>query len=195
MDLINAICQGLGLALAVGVGGALIGLLAGALASLELGFDPEGTDYGFVAEGWFLLALLGVVVAGAYLRGRQAARYLALAAAAAIGAILAAASLAEEGEPAAIGLLAGAVAGLGAALLAASVLEGAQRRAQASDSSSATGAANTLILIFAAAGALIALIAVLVPPLSIAVAAGLGWLARGRRRRAEEKYEGLRILR
>jgi hypothetical protein len=37
--------------------------------------------------------------------------------------------------------------------------------------------------------------AILFPPLAILVIAGLAWLLAGGRRRADEKYAGLRILR
>ena len=72
MDLFLAICQGLGLALAIGIGGALVALFAGAMASLEAGINPDGTDYGFFAETWFLVALFALVVLGMLARGRDA---------------------------------------------------------------------------------------------------------------------------
>ena len=62
MDLFNGICQGLGLALAIGIGGGLVALFAAAMASLEAGFDPDGTDFSFITENWFLVTLLVLVV-------------------------------------------------------------------------------------------------------------------------------------
>ncbi|MGI8727330.1 MAG: hypothetical protein ACR2K6_06580 [Solirubrobacterales bacterium] len=193
MDLILAICQGLGLALAIGIGGGLVALFAAAMVSFDAGIDLDGTGYEFVGEPWFLAVLLGVVVVGVYLRGRSAAAPLLIGVAGVVGAIMFAASLAEEGEPTVPGLVAGAALAVGAAMIAASVLEGAQRRARSA--SEDEGAANTLVLLFAAAGLALAVIALFIPPLALAAAAALGWLARGRRRRSGEKYEGLRILR
>jgi hypothetical protein len=55
--------------------------------------------------------------------------------------------------------------------------------------------AGALPLYGEAAALLIALLAVLVPPLSIVAVGFLAWLLQGGRRRAGEKYAGLRILR
>jgi uncharacterized protein (TIGR03382 family) len=41
----------------------------------------------------------------------------------------------------------------------------------------------------------LAVLAIIVPPISIAVALALAWLWTARRRRAARKYEGLRSLR
>jgi hypothetical protein len=201
MDLLLAICQAIGLGLAVGIGGPLAGLFIAVMASLEVGIDPRGTDWDFLGRSWFLVLLLVANVAGFYLTrsGTESARRGFQAVfAGAFGAIAGAASLAEQGESAAIGLVLGLLAGAGAGLIAADVLAGARRRASrtrkgASGDPAATAA--TLNLIFAVAGILVALLALLVPPLSLLGLVGLGVLAAGRRRRAGEKYEGLRVLR
>ncbi|MBK5117491.1 MAG: hypothetical protein JJE23_11305, partial [Thermoleophilia bacterium] len=57
------------------------------------------------------------------------------------------------------------------------------------------GAGGTLDLIFAAAGVLTATLALFVPPASLLALIALLVLAAGRRRKASEKYEGLRVLR
>ena len=41
-----AICQGLGLALAIGIGGPIAALFISMMGSLDAGIDPDGTDYG-----------------------------------------------------------------------------------------------------------------------------------------------------
>ena len=93
-----AICQGLGLALAVGIGGPIAALFIAMMAALGSGIHPDGTDYGFLSETWFLVTLLAIVVVFMFARGREAMRGPSIAVLAAIGAIVAAASLAEEGE-------------------------------------------------------------------------------------------------
>lgn len=216
MDLFLAICQGLGLALAIGIGGALVALFVSTMASLAAGFDPDGTSFDFITETWFLVVLLAVTLLTVLARGRETLRLLIVALLAAAGAIAFAASLAEEGDTAWPGLIAGALAAGLAALIATDVLEGALQRAhrggvrgaavkgtgapgsgahRATDDGTAGDAANVLIIGFAAAGIVLAALALFLPPVSLAAAAALAALALGRRRKAGEKYEGLRILR
>ena len=196
MDLFLAVCQGLGLAIAIGIGGALAALFASAMASLEAGFDPDGTDFEFITATWFLITLLAIVVLAVLARGREATRIPVLILLSAAGAIAFAASLAEEGETAWPGLVLGAIATFAAAVIALDVLEGAIARARSQgDDQKAADAANTLQIGFAFGGMLIAALALFVPPVSLVAAAALLVLALGRRRRAGEKYEGLRILR
>src|SRR6187551_3745083 len=64
MDYVLDILQGAGLALACGVNPFLPVLLAGALASADLGLDFDGTSFAFL-ESWPFL--LGVVIAVAAL--------------------------------------------------------------------------------------------------------------------------------
>ncbi len=191
MDLFLAICQAIGLGLAFGIGGPLAALFAAVMANLQAGIDPRGTDWEFFGSEWFVTVLFAINVA-AYLGQRRGlpTRIPFAIVAATVGAIAGAASLAEEGEVAAIGLVAGAIAGAAAALLAGDVLEGARKRAAGSGDSGAT-----LNLIFAAAGVALAALALYAPPVSLVAAAALAAVALGRRRKAEEKYEGLRILR
>jgi hypothetical protein len=194
MDLFLAICQAAGLALAVGIGGPLAALFIVVMASLEAGIDPRGTDFEFIGEPWFATVVFAITVILTLARRREVSLRMPLIVfAAAFGAIAGAASLAEEGEPAVIGLLVGALVGAGSALLAGDVLSGAQRRSASSAEGASTTA--TLDLIFALAGIGAAALALFVPPASLALLIALAVLASGRRRRAGEKYEGLRILR
>src|SRR6185436_14022354 len=126
MDLFMAICQGLGLALAVGIGGPLAALFVAMMAALGSGIHPDRTDYDFLGATWFLVTLLAVVVIFMIARGREALRWPTIA-----------------------------------------VL----------------------------AGIVVAAFSLFVPPVSLLALAALIVLAAGRRRRAGEKYEGLRILR
>jgi len=205
VDLFFAICQGLGLALAIGIGGALAALFVSMMGTLEAGIDPDGTDFGFITATWFLVTLLAITVLTVFARGRENARLVIVVLLAAAGALAFAASLAEEGDTAWPGLVAGALAAGAAALVSTDILEGALRRAKgagarrSSDANAtddkAADAANVLIVAFAAAGIVLAALALFVPPVSLVAAIALIALALGRRRKAGEKYEGLRILR
>ena len=56
--------------------------------------------------------------------------------------------------------------------------------------------AAAMLPLYAEVAALVACgLSILLPPLAILVVAGLAWLLAGGRRRAGEKYAGLRILR
>jgi cobalamin synthase len=131
-----------------------------------------------------------------FARGRDVMRGPSIAVLAAIGAIVAAASLAEEGEHAIIGIVIGALAAAFAANVSYDVLAGALKRAQGNEpGSKEADAANFMIVAFAAAGIVLAALSLFVPPVSLVALAALIWLAVSRRRHAGEKYEGLRILR
>lgn len=191
MDLFLAICQALGLGLALGIGGPLVALFIAAMAALGAGIDPSGTDWEFLGAEWFVLLMLVANVIGFYTdRNRQANPARTAGFAGAIGAIAGAAALAAEGEPAAIGFVVGAAAGVSAGLIAGQVLSGAQARAERDGA-----AASTLTFIFAFTGIAVAALSLFVPPVSIAVLVALVALALARRRKAGEKYEGLRVLR
>ena len=63
MDFILDLLQGAGIAAAIGIRPFLPVLLAGALASADVGLDFSGTDFSFL-EAWpFLLGVLVLVVA------------------------------------------------------------------------------------------------------------------------------------
>lgn len=81
-------------------------------------------------------------------------------------------------------LFCGLFAGLATAVISG-VIAGATRRGGT--------AALALFTIFAAL--VVALLAIVYPPVSILFAAGLLWLAISRRRRAARKHAGLRVLR
>jgi hypothetical protein len=190
------ICQGLGLALAVGIGGPIAALVIAMMGSLDAGIHPDGSDYDFLAATWFLVTLLALVVLAMLARSRPSLRYPTIAVLAAIGAIVCAASFAENGDVAWPGLVIGAVAAALAALVSYDVLEGAIGRAEGNEpGSKEADAANLLIVAFAAAGIVLAAVCLFVPPVSLLAIAALAYLAASRRRRADEKYEGLRILR
>ena len=196
MDLFLAITQGAGLAAAAGIRPFLPALLAGALASADLGVDFGGTDYEFLEQAGFLLALVIVLIGAVLLERRLGEERLesgpwgaALAGIAlGLGALLFAGSLADEDHTAWPGL----VGGVACAALAHASTRSLFRRTRARLDADARAAlpvyANALALLLAA-------LSVLVPPISILALGFLAWLLLGGRRREGEKYAGLRILR
>ena len=108
-------------------------------------------------------------------------------AAAAAGAAVAAVSMSSDGESAALGIPVGAAAGLLACFVTAGVVTAAGRRGD--------GGVGAIGFMVAVAAAALAGLSILLPPVSLAVLAALVWLGLSRRRRAQRKYEGLRILR
>jgi hypothetical protein len=118
-------------------------------------------------------------------RGGTAA-VLELAAAAA-GAAAAGLSMSIDDQSILGGIAVGAVGGWLAATVIAAVVSGAATRTEGG-----VGAVGFIVALVAAA--LLGL-SILLPPVSLAALLALGWLAIARRRRAQRKYEGLRILR
>jgi hypothetical protein len=108
-------------------------------------------------------------------------------AAAAAGAAAAGLSMSIDDQSIIGGIAVGAVGGWLAGTVIAAVVSGAARR-----SDGGVGAVGFIVAL--AAAALLGL-SILFPPLSLAALLALGWLAISRRRRAQRKYEGLRILR
>jgi Domain of unknown function (DUF4126) len=196
MDFILDLLQGAGLAAAVGIRPFLPVLLAGALASADTGLDFSGTDFSFL-EAWpFLLGVL-VLVASLDIVGRRAGRdapdrppllYVLAAVALVLGALVAAGSVADRSNE----WWAGAIVGVACAALgfqATRSLFGRVRR-RLDDQ-----AANALPVYAEGAALGAAGLSILFPPLALLVIGGLIWLLTGGRRRAGEKYAGLRILR
>jgi hypothetical protein len=196
MDFILDLLQGAGLAAAIGIRPFLPVLLAGALASADVGLDFSGTDFSFL-EAWpFLLAVL-VLVAALDVAGRRAGRdavdrapllYALAGVALVLGALVAAGSVADRSDD----WWAGIIAGLACAALgfqAARSLFGRVRRRLDDQAASA-------LPVYAEGAALGAAgLSILFPPLALLIIGGLVWLLTGGRRRAGEKYAGLRILR
>lgn len=155
MDLFQAGCQGIGLALAAG-------MFAGALAGVAEGGDER---IGPISALLLTFAALG-------------------------GAILFGASLGAEDHPAWPGWVAGVALAAFALLVIRGVVAGAASRA-------GEGGSAAFIAVIAAAAALLLAALSLTPasPVSLVVGAALAYIALQRRRRAGEKYEGLRSLR
>jgi hypothetical protein len=196
MDFLLDLLQGAGLAAAVGIRPFLPVLLAGALASADLGLDFDGTDFAFLESWPFLLGVLVLVGALDFVgrrTGREAAErppllYVVLIVALVLGALLAAGSVADRSDSWWAGLVAGvACAALG--FQAARSLFGRVRRRLDEQAAAA-------LPVYAEGAALAAAgLSILFPPLALFVIGALVWLLAGGRRRAGEKYAGLRILR
>lgn len=107
--------------------------------------------------------------------------------AAALGAALAALSMSADDEPLAGAIVVGAVGGWLGTMVVSGIVAGATTRAE--------GGAAGLAAIVVLAALVLAGLSILLPPVSLLALAAVSWLAVARRRRAQRKYEGLRILR
>ncbi len=199
---------GLGLAVAAGLRPFLPALLAGALGSnAALGVDFAHSGYEFLQAGWWLLAVtVALTVAWALQLRLGATRFEAgpLGAAVAglgigVGALLFAGTLAEHGDAAWPGLLGGAAAALLAQAASRPLLARTRARLIGSPPGGGRaedrGAREALTLYVDAAALALAALVALLHPLGYVAVALFAWLAVGARRRGEEKYAGLRILR
>lgn len=197
MDLFLDITLGVGLALAAGLRPFLPALVAGALASAQLGIDLDHTPYRFLTSPGFLLAVTGglaalvlaelVLGADRLERGPLGAAVSGIALG--IGALLFAGVLSQHGDIGWPGL----PAGLLCAALAQSVARGllARTRRRLPDEQS-----RRALPVYAESAALVlAALSVLAPPLSLIALAAVARLAFAARRRDGERYAGLRILR
>jgi hypothetical protein len=195
MDFVFDLLQGAGLAAAIGIRPFLPVLLAGALASADLGLDFDGTDFAFLESWPFLLAVVLLVLAGDLVLRRRAAdpepRPLAaglLVLAVVLGALEAAGSLADRDHPIVAGVVVGAAAAVLGFAASRSLFTRVRRRLDADTAAALPVYGEGAAL--AAAG-----LSILFPPLAVLVLGGLAWLLVGGRRREGEKYAGLRILR
>jgi len=192
MDTVFDILTGIGLALAAGIRPFLPALAAGAMASANALIDFDGTDLSFLeAPGWLLALVVALIVV--VLVQRRAGETSTLASVVAglgvgVGAVLFAGALADHSDTWWPGL----VAGVACALLAESAVRGLLDRVRARLDADARGA---LFVYADGAAVLLALLAIVAPPLSLLALGLLAWLLLGGRRREGEKYAGLRILR
>lgn len=143
-----------------------LALAAGLVAGSIAGAASARDEAG--APGWVLVVLVGAAVVG--------------------GALLFGSSLASEGHPAWPGWPVGALIALLAFSVASGVVRGAATRAQG-------GSAGSQIAYVAVAAAILVGLSLFVSPLALAALAAVGLLGLARRRRAQRKHEGLRVLR
>ncbi len=196
MDFLLDLLQGAGIAAAIGIRPSLPVLLVGALAAANLGLDFGGTDFAFLESWPFLLGavVLAVILDVAGRRGGTQTSQAKpvwmslLGIALVLGALEAAGSLADRGHPILPGVLLGAACAALGFFEARNLFARARRRLDAD-------AASTLPIYGEGAALAAAGLSVLLPPLALLVLVSLAWLLRGSRRREEQKYAGLRILR
>jgi hypothetical protein len=196
MDFLLDLLQGLGIAAAIGIRPFLPTLLVGALAAANLGIDFDGTDFAFLEQTGFLLAVVIAVAVfgiidrrrGADTRGRGPVIALLIAAALILGALEASGSIADHSPDWWPGLIVGPAAAALGFMAARSLFGRVSARLDAETARALPLYAEGLALVSAG-------LSVLFPPLAILVVAALAWLLIGGRRRAGEKYAGLRILR
>jgi hypothetical protein len=195
MDVFLVICQGIGLATAAGIRPFLPALLAGALAGADSGLDFEGTDFSFLEDPYWLIAVVAALAAvvGFERRRPEAFETGTLGAALAgasigVGALLCGASLADEGHSAVLGLAGGLACAAVANASARNFFIRVGRRLDAD-------ARSALAVYKDGSSLLVAGVAILAPPLSVLVLGALGVLLLRGRGRDDEKYAGLRSLR
>jgi hypothetical protein len=194
MDYLLDLLQGMGIAAAVGIRPFLPTLLAGALAAGDVGLDFDGTDFSFLEQPGFLLGVvIAVAILGLFERRQDVWANMTFVAtlvaiALVLGALQGAASIADGSSDWWPGLPIGAAAAALGFTAARNFFGRVRARLD-------TSAQSALPLYAEAAALLAAGLSILFPPLAILVVAALAWLLLGGRRRAGEKYAGLRILR
>jgi uncharacterized protein DUF4126 len=196
VHLVFDIFQGIGIAAAVGIRPFLPALAVGALAAGDVQIDFAHSHFSFLESPAFLLVMVvGSILLSMLERRMSEAQLergpigLALAAAAVvIGALLFAGALAQGHYAWWPGIVGGVIcAGVG--ILATRPL---LARVRSRLDREAIGALPVFTEGVALAGAALS---VLVPPFGIVLLAFLLWLLFAGRRRGEQKYAGLRILR
>jgi hypothetical protein len=194
MDLLMAISQGVGVSLATGVRTFLPPLVVGALARANAGIDFDGTGYAFLESvPWLAAMVLMIALVTLAQRNRVVVPALLFGVCAvAIGALEFAGTLADEGYAAGPGYPAGVVCAAAGFLAARAFFGRAAARARGGGEEEAA----SLVDLFAQGAALLlAVLAVLAWPVSWLAFAFAIWVLLVQRRRAGQKYEGLRILR
>lgn len=191
MNYLLDLLQGAGIAVANGIRPFLPALVAGLLASANLGLDFDDTSFSFLENPVFLglltAAAIGAVAARKALETDRGS--LALGAAGLVlGVLLAAGSVDDRSSTWWPAIPVGALCAALAFLVARSLL----RRVRARLDADAAGALPAYAEIIAAA---VAGLSVLFPPVALVALGLLVRLQLGGRRREGEKYAGLRILR
>jgi hypothetical protein len=133
---------------------------------------------------------IGLAVAAGTFAGASGRRdvigFLLAAMAAVAGAVLFAISLHNRDHPAWPGVPLGIIIAVISFGVVSAVVAGAQARARG---------ASSIGMIVAGVALVVAVLSIFVEPLGLVFLLALLWLASARRRRAQRKYEGLRVLR
>jgi MFS family permease len=196
VHLVFDIFQGAGIAAAVGIRPFLPALAVGGLAAGDVQIDFKGTDFYFLESAPFLLGMLvgaiAVALADRRLRGTAPTpRWFVLSLVAiglALGALLFAGALAQNHHTDWPGLIAGVLC---AALGAAATIPLFARVRGRLDPEAASAVP------FYAEGIAVAtaVLSTVAPPVGLIAVLLLAWLLVAGRRREDQKYAGLRILR
>lgn len=203
MDLAFDICQGIGLAAAVGIRPFTPALAGGALAAGGVELSFARTDYSFLQSAPFLLAMvIGVIIltvierrfpppgdprkpGGGLERGALAVIVILISAA--LAALLFAAELRRGHAVVWPGFVAGPVCALIAAAASRPLFARVRARLDAEAAAALPAYAEGMAILLA----VLSVVAFPVGPIALAV---LVWLLLAGRRRGESKYAGLRIL-
>ncbi len=201
MQLLIDILQGAGLSGAAGIRPFLPALVAGALATADFhvgifdnafGLDYEGTPFEFLEQpGWLLavvLALIAVVIAQRRKFAEGPIESALQGVGVGLGALLFAATLADNSDVWWPGLLAGGLC----AALAMAATRSLMTRVRARLDEEARGA---LPVYLEGTAVVLAGLSVVVAPISVLALGFFAFMLRGGKRREGEKYAGLRILR
>jgi hypothetical protein len=196
VHLVFDIFQGIGVAAAVGIRPFLPALVVGALAAGDVQIDFSHSDFSFLQQAPFLLAMVVGSILLSLLERRLAGKDLergpaaaALAAAAAvIGALLFAGALARGHYAWWPGIVGGVICAAVGVLATRPLLARVRARLDAD-------AAGALPVITEAVAVVGAALSVIAPPVGIVLLALLLWLLLAGRGRSDQKYAGLRILR
>jgi hypothetical protein len=183
--------QAFGLGLAVGVRPFLAVLVAGALATANVGVDFDGTAFSFLEQPWWLVAMAAALLLSFLARARlESPPWPAALAGISIGlgGVLGGGTLDDHLST----WWPGVVVGIAGAVLSNAATRDLLARTARRLDAQARGA---LPVYAEGTAALVAAAAVLLPPLALVAAAFFAWLLAGGRRREGEKYAGLRILR
>ena len=196
---------GVGLSSSTGIRPYLPPLLAGALARGDVAIDFDGTDFSFLESPAFLAAVVAVGVAVFFIERAASTRRTAIGAEAqrrragpvelfagllgmALGALLFAGALADNGHETWVGLVLGPLCAALGWVAVGGLVERVRARLEPDQAALLTAYADGAALLLAA-------IAIFLPPLAYLAIPGFIVLIAGGRRREREKYAGLRILR
>jgi hypothetical protein len=196
MDFAFDLLQGAGIAAAIGIRPFLPTLLVGALAAGDLGIDFDGTDFSFLEQAPLLAVIVVLLAIAIYVVRRLGPGAMDVppwvyelgGLSIILGALMAAGSMADHGNSVVAGVIVGVLCAVLGFVVTRDLLARTRKRLD-------TEAANALTLYAEGAGLVAAGVSVLFPPLAVLVIGGLLALLFGGRRRAGEKYAGLRILR
>lgn len=194
MDLAMDILMAAGLAAAVGIRPFLPAVAVGLIARADLRLNVG--EFDFLTSWPFLAALCALAVAfwvlEAMVKKHSSRRAVALGigfASVVLGAALFAAVLSSGGHSVLPGIFAGAVIAAVARMAVVVFLASAASRVRDS------GAKNLFFVYLEPIAVLIAVLAVLIPPVSVVVIAAFIYVLVSVRKKSQSKYEGLRILR